>query len=105
MANHSTSTDNGTQYPPACRHPTCRQGHATHPTKKDLNVSATTYQLTVKGMSCQHCVKAVTAAVQALDADATVNVDLAQQQVTVQTTLSREATAAAIAEEGYEVQA
>lgn len=62
------------------------------------------HQLQVKGMSCQHCVKAVTKAVQALDAAATVSVDLPQGTVTVQTTLSRDATAQAITEEGYEVQ-
>ncbi len=60
--------------------------------------------LKVKGMSCQHCVNAVTKAVQALDPAATVAVDLPQGAVTVLTTLSREATARAISEEGYEVQ-
>lgn len=63
------------------------------------------HQLQVKGMSCQHCVKAVTKAIQALDADAIVSVELPQGQVKVQTSLSREATAQAIVEEGYEVQA
>lgn len=62
------------------------------------------HQLQVKGMTCQHCVKAVTKAVQALDAAANVAVDLPQGMVTVQTTLSRDATAQAITEEGYEVQ-
>lgn len=63
------------------------------------------HQLQVKGMSCQHCVKAVTKAIQSLDADATVSVTLPQGLVTVQTTLPREATAQAITDEGYEVQA
>lgn len=63
-----------------------------------------THELIVKGMSCQHCVKAVTQALQAQDAQAQVQVELSSGQVTVQTQLSREATAAAIAEEGYEVQ-
>lgn len=62
------------------------------------------HQLQVKGMSCQHCVKAVTKAIQSLDAGATVTVDLPQGTVTVLTTLSRDATAQAISEEGYEVQ-
>lgn len=66
---------------------------------------ATTHQLQVKGMSCQHCVKAVTKAIQALDSAATVSVELPQGSVTVQTTLSREATAKAISDEGYDVQA
>ncbi|TAK91650.1 MAG: copper chaperone [Aquabacterium sp.] len=63
------------------------------------------HQLQVKGMTCQHCVKAVTKAVQALDPAATVAVELPQGQVTVQTTLSREATVQAISDEGYDVQA
>lgn len=66
---------------------------------------ATTHQLQVKGMSCQHCVKAVTKAIQAQDPAATVSVELPQGQVTVQTVLSREATAQAISDEGYDVQA
>lgn len=66
---------------------------------------ASIHQLQVKGMTCQHCVKAVTKAVQALDPAATVAVELPQGQVTVQTTLSREATAQAISDEGYDVQA
>ncbi len=62
------------------------------------------HQLQVKGMSCQHCVKAVTKAIQSQDSGATVTVDLPQGTVTVLTTLSREATAQAISKEGYEVQ-
>jgi copper chaperone len=63
------------------------------------------HQLQVKGMSCQHCVKAVTKAIQAHDGSATVAVELPQGTVTVQTSLSREATAQAISDEGYDVQA
>ncbi len=59
----------------------------------------------VKGMSCGHCVRAVTQAVQARDPQARVEVDLPTGRVTVQTTLSRAAAAEAIAEEGYEVAA
>lgn len=62
-----------------------------------------THELQVKGMSCQHCVEAVTQALQARDADAQVSVDLPQGKVSVRTQLSREAAAAAIADEGYEV--
>jgi copper chaperone len=65
---------------------------------------ATSHQLQVKGMTCQHCVKAVTKAIQALDSAAIVSVELPQGSVTVQTSLSREATAKAISEEGYDVQ-
>jgi len=60
-----------------------------------------THELQVTGMSCQHCVKAVTQAVQTQDAQADVHVNLPAGMVIVQTQLSREATAAAIAEEGY----
>jgi len=63
------------------------------------------HQLQVKGMSCQHCVKAVTKAIQALDSTATVSVEFPKGSVTVQTTLSREATAKAISDEGYDVTA
>lgn len=63
-----------------------------------------THQLQVKGMSCQHCVKAVTKAIQALDEAATVSVTLPQGIVTVQTTLTRDITSKAITDEGYEVQ-
>lgn len=65
----------------------------------------TTHELHVKGMTCQHCVKAVTKAIQALDPAAAVAIELPQGLVTVQTVLTRSATAEAIAEEGYEVQA
>lgn len=64
-----------------------------------------THELNVKGMSCQHCVKAVTKAIQSRDPQATVAVELPEGRVKVETTLSREATADAIADEGYEVQA
>lgn len=65
----------------------------------------TTHQLQVKGMSCQHCVKAVTKAIQALDAEAQVTVELPQGTVSVSTSLTRDQTVQAISDEGYEVQA
>ena len=40
-----------------------------------------TITLTVQGMSCGHCVKAVTAAIQAKDPNAKVEVDLADGTV------------------------
>lgn len=63
-----------------------------------------TLQFQVQGMSCQHCVKAVTQAVQAQDPNASVQVDLAQGRVTVQSVLPPGTIAQAISEEGYEVQ-
>ncbi|NIE78588.1 heavy-metal-associated domain-containing protein [Pantoea sp. Ap-967] len=58
----------------------------------------------VQGMTCGHCVKAVTRAVQAQDAQAQVEVDLAGQQVRVHSGLPAEQVLAAIREEGYEAQ-
>ncbi|MHA7114513.1 MULTISPECIES: heavy-metal-associated domain-containing protein [Pseudomonas] len=58
----------------------------------------------VQGMTCGHCVKAVTQAVQALDAQAKVDVDLAGKTVNVQSTLTAEQVLAAIREEGYQAE-
>ncbi|MFB8829736.1 heavy-metal-associated domain-containing protein [Azotobacter sp. CWF10] len=57
----------------------------------------------VKGMSCGHCVRAVTQAVQALDAAAEVQVDLPSGEVKVVSQLPAEQVMEAIREEGYEV--
>lgn len=57
----------------------------------------------VEGMSCNHCAKAVTQAVQQLDPQAQVQVDLAGKKVAVESTQAREAIAQAIADEGYQV--
>ena len=55
----------------------------------------------VQGMTCGHCVKAVTKAVQGQDASAEVEVDLANRQVRVRSLLADEAILEAIREEGY----
>ncbi len=52
-------------------------------------------------MTCGHCVKAVTQAIQALDPAAKVEVVLAEGLVRAETTLSPTVIAAALAEEGY----
>lgn len=57
----------------------------------------------VEGMSCGHCIKAVTQAVQEVDAAASVVVDLAAQQVRVESTANNAALASAIAEAGFPV--
>lgn len=57
--------------------------------------------LKVENMSCQHCVRAITRALQTLDADAEVAVDLAQGRVDARGRFSLEAAIAALAEEGY----
>ncbi len=58
----------------------------------------------VQGMTCGHCVKAVTQAVQAQDAAAKVEVDLAARQVRVQSELAQEQFLNAIREEGYQAE-
>lgn len=58
----------------------------------------------VQGMTCGHCVKAVTRAVQTQDAAAQVLVDLPSQQVRVQSQLAAEQILAAIREEGYQAE-
>lgn len=59
----------------------------------------------VQGMSCSHCVGAVTAAVKALDPQAQVQVDLASGKVEVQSQQEGAAIARAIEDEGYKVAA
>ena len=56
----------------------------------------------VEGMTCGHCVKAVTGAVQREDAAAEVKVDLAQKQVSVKSELGSEQILQLIRDEGYE---
>jgi copper chaperone len=57
----------------------------------------------VEGMSCGHCVKAITQAVQAKDPAASVRVDLAAKEVGVESALTIEQVIAAISDEGYGV--
>jgi len=56
---------------------------------------------TVTGMTCGHCVRAVTAAIAARDAEAAVRIDLATGRVEVESDAPRAELAAAISEEGY----
>ncbi|MCP1484501.1 copper chaperone [Pseudomonas fluorescens] len=57
----------------------------------------------VEGMSCGHCVKAITNAVQSKDPAASVRVDLAAKEVGVESALSAEQVIEVISEEGYAV--
>lgn len=59
----------------------------------------------VEGMSCGHCVSAVTRAVQQVDAGANVQVDLSHQTVAVTSGASVDALKAAIEQAGYPVKA
>lgn len=61
------------------------------------------YRFDVQGMTCNHCVRAVTEAVQRVDAQARVDIDLARGTVDVDSTAARERLAEAIREEGYSV--
>lgn len=57
----------------------------------------------VQGMSCGHCVQAVTQALKSVDPQAEVKVELASGRVEVQSGQDREVLARAIVEEGYAV--
>lgn len=57
----------------------------------------------VTGMTCAHCERAVTRAIQARDAQARVRVDLQTGVVQVEGNLSAAAVREAIEEEGYQV--
>ncbi|MCU1751418.1 heavy-metal-associated domain-containing protein [Pseudomonas sp. 6D_7.1_Bac1] len=58
----------------------------------------------VQGMSCGHCVRAITQALQARDPAASVRVDLAAKEVGVESgELSADQVIHLISEEGYEV--
>ncbi|MNG27070.1 Copper chaperone CopZ [compost metagenome] len=55
----------------------------------------------VEGMSCGHCVKAITQAVQSKDPAASVHVDLNARKVGVESALTAQQVIEAISEEGY----
>ena len=58
----------------------------------------------VTGMTCGHCVRAVSNALQAIDPNAQVQIELSIGEVRVQSDLPSEQLLAAIKEEGYEAQ-
>ena len=62
-------------------------------------------KLKVDGMTCDHCVRAVTNAVHEIVPDAEVNVSLGTGEVTItsQHDIPAEKVASAITEEGYDV--
>jgi len=59
--------------------------------------------LTVSGMTCGGCIKAITRALQVQDPTATVEADLASQTVGVQSSLSPELTRQIIGDAGFPV--
>jgi copper chaperone len=58
-------------------------------------------ELSVKDMTCNHCVGVVTKAVKSVDPNATVNVDLASKRVQVNSEDSVGAFTKALGEAGY----
>lgn len=58
-------------------------------------------ELTLPAMTCGHCVKTVTAAVQRLDPQGRVSTDLASHRVRVDTSAPREGVIQALTEAGY----
>ncbi|MGG5820327.1 cation transporter [Falsiroseomonas sp. HW251] len=64
-----------------------------------------TVELKVAGMTCGHCVKAVTSAIQARDPAAKVEVSLERGTVRAETSLPAAVVAEVVAEEGYKVAA
>lgn len=60
-------------------------------------------QFQVEGMSCNHCVGAITRAVQAVDPAAQVAADVPAQSVKVESGADRHALQQAIEEAGYPV--
>lgn len=61
------------------------------------------YEFKVEGMTCNHCVQAVTRSLTQLDSTAKVVVDLPSQTVKVESTQDPKALAAEIEEAGYTV--
>jgi copper chaperone len=59
------------------------------------------HQFNLPDMSCGHCVAAITQALQAADAQARVEADLASRTAQVHSTLAREPLAQALREAGY----
>jgi copper chaperone len=55
----------------------------------------------IPAMTCGHCVRAITEAVQAADPAARVEADLPSHRVQVETTAPRDAVVAQLAEAGY----
>lgn len=59
-------------------------------------------QFRVQGMTCGHCVRAVTEAIRNDDPAANVNVDLSAARVQVDSSLSAQRIIELISEEGYQ---
>ncbi len=60
-------------------------------------------EMTVSGMSCNHCKAAITQAVHSVDPSAQVQADVETQKVSVQSQADVQALKAAVEEAGYPV--
>jgi copper chaperone len=80
--------------------PSWQGSHSQHHPFKE---SAMEQSFQVQGMSCGHCERAVTQAVQHVDPQAQVRIERSTGKVEVQSTAAREQLAKAIEEEGYTV--
>lgn len=60
-----------------------------------------TIELTLPTMTCGHCAKSVTAAVQRVDPQAGLKIELPTHRVQIESDRPREAFTTALAEEGY----
>ncbi len=58
-------------------------------------------ELTLPDMTCGHCVRTVTQTVQAVDAQAKVEIDLPTHRVRIESARERAAFAKALSDEGY----
>ncbi|MBU6292124.1 MAG: heavy-metal-associated domain-containing protein [Burkholderiales bacterium] len=61
------------------------------------------YELKVDGMTCGGCVSSVKRALQALDANASIDVDLQSKTVKIDTAVELHAVKAAVEDAGYDV--
>jgi copper chaperone len=61
------------------------------------------YELQVEGMTCNHCVAAVTRSVKEIDSAANVDVDLATHKVRIDSKADINDIKSAVAEAGYDV--
>ncbi len=67
-----------------------------------MNMTPPTLQsFEIPAMTCGHCVRAITEAVMAVDAQAQVSADLPQHRVQVHSSAPREALVAGLTEAGY----
>jgi Cu+-exporting ATPase len=77
----------------------------THISTVSTEGEKTMYELTVEDMTCKHCVGRVTKAVQEIDQQAKVDIDLPTKKVKIESEADLERIAKAIGEAGYPVSA